>query len=220
MITVLVADDHPIVRRGVCDVLSSAVGITVVGEASSGAGCAALAASLHPDVVVVDLTMPLDDRVPSTSTSSTGIDAISNMISADRSSPPAIVVLSVHGELDIVRAALSAGAIGYVLKESVTSDLCAAVLAAAAGNIYLSSEVSAVLLPAASPRTDPVERLSPRERSVVNLIVDGLSTKQIATRLQTSPKTVEKQRREAMRKLDVPNVASLVRAMLTHGTDR
>ena len=215
MINVLVADDHPIVRRGVCEVLASADDMTVVGEASSGQSAVAAASAMSPDVVVLDLTMPFDEAAPSTRTSSTGIDAISAIRAAGSDIFPAVVVLSVHGELSIVRAALGAGAIGYVLKESVSSDIRAAVRAASTGSMYLSAEVSAVLSQAAAPvPVSPVERLSPRERDVVKLIVEGLSTKQIASQLQTSPKTVEKQRRDAMRKLDVSNVASLVRAML------
>jgi len=213
-IAVLVADDHPIVRRGVCDVLSSADDLAVVGEAWSGRTAVDRAAQEQPDVVVLDLTMPYEESVPSTRSSTTGLDAIASIRALSHPGPPAVVVLSVHGELDLVRAALAAGAVGYVLKESVTSDLCTAVRAASTGNIYLSAEVSAVLAPPSPPSVATAGRLSPREREVVTMIVEGLSSREIAASLHTSPKTVEKQRRDAMRKLGVSNVASLVRVAL------
>jgi DNA-binding NarL/FixJ family response regulator len=213
-IRVLVADDHPIVRHGVCALLSAAPDFVVVGEASSGRTAVEGAAASQPDVVVLDLTMPYADDLPSTRTSATGLDAIAAIRSLSGPRVPAVVVLSVHGEVDTVRPALAAGAVGYVLKESVTSDLCTAVRAASAGNVYLSSEVAAVLAPAAERLSSPADRLSPREREVVELIVEGLSSKEIAGALHTSPKTVEKQRRDAMRKLGVSNVATLVRVAL------
>jgi DNA-binding NarL/FixJ family response regulator len=115
-----------------------------------------------------------------------------------------------------VRAALRAGANGYVLKESVSSDLELAIRTSAAGSLFLSAEVAALVAPSVS-QGSPAEMLSPREREVVQLVVEGLSTKQIASQLRTSPKTVEKQRRNAMRKLGAQNVASLVRAVSGRG---
>lgn len=214
MIRVVVADDHPIVRSGVCGVLSAAGDLTVVGEASSASGAVSMAAESSPDVVVLDLTMPYEDDVPATRSRAAGLEAVAAIRGLATPRPPAVVVLSVHGEVDVVRAALAAGAVGYVLKESVTSDLCAAVRTASTGNIYLSAEVSAVLAPLPKPAAAPSSRLSPREREVVRLIVDGMSSKEIASALHTSPKTVEKQRRDAMRKLGVSNVAMLVRVAL------
>lgn len=216
MISVVVADDHPIVRRGVCEVLNAAGDMVVVGEAASGRSAVAQTAEHRPDVVVLDLTMPYDDAVSSTRTTTTGIDAIAAIRAAPNEVAPAVVVLTMHGEIGIVRSALAAGAVGYVLKESVTSHLCTAVRAASTGSIYLSAEVSAVLAPVAvdTATNDPWNRLSPREREVVRHIVAGLSTKQIAAMLHTSPKTVEKQRRDAMRKFGVSNVATLVRVAL------
>lgn len=213
-IRVLVADDHPIVRSGVCGVLAAAPDMTVVAEAASGLAALEEAARTLPDVVVLDLTMPYTDDLPSTRTLATGLEAISALHGRREPRAPAVVVLSVHGEVDTVRAALAAGAVGYVLKESVTADLCTAVRAASSGNVYLSSDVAAVLAPAARPPVTPASRLSPREREVVTLIVEGLSSREIAEVLHTSPKTVEKQRRDAMRKLGVSNVAMLVRTAL------
>jgi DNA-binding NarL/FixJ family response regulator len=215
MIRVLICDDHPLMRRGVRDMLAGDPGIEVVGEASSGHGAEELAAAVDADVMVLDLTMPYDDHAPVTRSAATGLDAIAAI--RRLADAPAVVVLSVHGEPSMVRAALRGGATGYVLKESVSSDLGHAIHAVAAGGLFLSSEVAAVLNPANDGDSTEEPSLSPREREVVQLVVDGLSTKQIAARLQTSPKTVEKQRRNAMRKLDVPNVAALVRAVTAEG---
>ncbi len=219
-IRVLVADDHPIVRHGVCGVLSETDDITVVGQASSGLEAVARAIETQPDVIVLDLTMSYDADRPSSRAPKVGLDVIAALRDADIPAVPAVVVLSVHGEADTVRSALAAGAVGYVLKESLTSDLPTAVRAARSGNIYLSAELSAVLTRQLPPPRPLSDRLSPREREVVAQIVDGHTSREIAAALFTSPKTVEKQRRDAMRKLGVTNVAALVRVALDQGLNR
>lgn len=213
MIRVAVVDDHPLIRRGVINVLADSGDIDVVGEAGTGAGALELVRASGPDVLVLDLSMPHEEGVPAGRTSATGIGIITTLRRELADEAPHVVVLSVHGEPDIVRSALAAGASGYVLKESVSSDLVAAVRAATAGALYLSAELAMVLAVVPAP-PDPGPRLSPREREVVRLIVDGHSTREIASTLFTSPKTVEKQRRDAMRKLGVSNVAMLVRTYL------
>lgn len=213
MIRVAVVDDHPLIRRGVINVLSDAGDIDVVGEEGTGAGALDLVRASRPDVLVLDLSLPHEEGVPAGRTSATGIGIIATVRREFDNDAPRVVVLSVHGEPDIVRSALAAGASGYVLKESVSSDLLAAVRAANAGALYLSAEL-AMVLAVAPAAADPGPRLSPREREVVRLIVDGHSTRDIASTLFTSPKTVEKQRRDAMRKLGVTNVAMLVRTYM------
>lgn len=213
MIRVAVVDDHPMIRRGVIHVLSDSGDVGVVGEAGTGAGALELVRTSRPDVLVMDLSMPYEVGVPAGRTSATGIGIITSIRREFVDDAPRVVVLSVHGEPDIVRSTMAAGASAYVLKESVSSDLVAAVRAAHAGAFYLSAELAMVL--ATSPAAaDPEPRLSPREREVVRLIVNGHSTRDIASTLFTSPKTVEKQRRDAMRKLGVQNVAMLVRTYL------
>ena len=217
MIRVAVVDDHPLVRRGVINVLSDSPDIDVVGEEGTGAGALSLVRRTHPDVLVLDLSMPFETGIPSGRTSATGIDVLSTVRKELAENAPRVVVLSVHGEPDIVRAALAAGASGYVLKESVSSDLLEAVRAARSGALYLSAGLASILTLKPSP-VPSAARLSPRELEVVGLIVDGHSTREIAGLLFTSPKTVEKQRRDAMRKLGVTNIAMLVRAHLgTYG---
>ena len=132
---------------------------------------------------------------------------------------PHVVMLSMHAEQGMVQPALRSGALGYVLKQAVAGELLAAVRAVSCGSIYMSAGVSQVLsemlLNERAP--GPLDRLSPREREVVQMIVEGLSTREIADRLHSSIKTVEKQRRDAMRKLEVENLASLVRVCLSLG---
>jgi DNA-binding NarL/FixJ family response regulator len=216
VIRILIADDHPLLRIGVRDLLSGEPDFEIVGEAASGREAVELAEMLRPDVVIMDLTMPLVGGATVTRSFATGLEAIA-AIKALSGRAPASVVLSVHGDASIVRSALRLGASGYVLKESVSTDLVLAIKAAGTGSLFLSSEVSAVLSAADASAAETAAKLSPREKEVVQLVVDGLSTKQIASRLQTSPKTVEKQRRNAMQKLGAPNVASLVRHFSNEG---
>ena len=132
---------------------------------------------------------------------------------------PRVVMLSMHGDLGLVQQALLQGASGYVLKQSVAGELLAAVRAASQGSMYLSSGVSQVFSKSFSSTHSEnlLDRLSPREREVVELIVAGHTTRDVADRLHSSVKTVEKQRRDAMRKLEVDNLASLVRIFLQLG---
>ena len=207
MVRVVVAEDHHLVRQGICKLLDADTEIQVVGEADNGADAVELARSLRPDVLVLDISMPKLD----------GLDALKAVRHLDPG--PQVVMLSMHSDTTLVRRALEDGALGFVLKQSVSDELLAAIQAASRGSMYLSPEVSLIVrkqILGRHPR-DPLDRLSPREREVVRRIVEGLSTKEIAERLRTSVKTVEKQRRDAMRKLEVDNVASLVRTSLELG---
>jgi DNA-binding NarL/FixJ family response regulator len=207
MIRVIAVEDHHLVRQGICRLLEDAPDIRVVGGTGNGWEAVALIEQLSADVVVLDISMPQLN----------GIDTLA-LIRASQSSPR-VVMLSMHADAELVKQALRGGALGYVLKQSVADELLAAVRAANAGSIYLSAGVSHLLtggLLAARPHT-LLDRLSPREREVVQRIVAGQSTREIAESLRTSVKTVEKQRRDAMRKLEVDNLASLVRVSLELG---
>jgi DNA-binding NarL/FixJ family response regulator len=146
-----------------------------------------------------------------------GMDVLKQLRESD--SKPRVVILSIHTDLALVQQALELGAVGYVLKQSISDELLDAVRAANRGSGYLSSGVSHILASRSFPRRsqNPLDRLSPREREVVRRVVAGQSTKEIADALRTSGKTVEKQRRDAMRKLEVENIASLVRICLELG---
>ncbi len=207
MIRIVVAEDQHIVRQGICKLLEDLGDIQVVGEADNGADAIRLTHELRPNVLVLDISMPGLD----------GLEALKQMKNFDPR--PRVVILSIHADMALVEQALDYGALGYVLKQSVSQELLDAVNAANRGSVYLSSGVSHILTHHTFKRQaqDPLERLSPREREVVVKIVEGRSTKEIADVLHTSIKTVEKQRRDAMRKLEVDNVASLVRVCLELG---
>ncbi len=207
MIRVVVAEDHHLVRQGVCKLLEDGGDIQVVGEADNGTDAITLSRSLRPDVLVLDVSMPQLN----------GLDALAEL----KASLPSqhVVILSMHADLGIVQQALRGGALGYILKQSVAGELIAAVRAVSNGSVYLSAGVSQALTSDAHVKKSHnlLDRLSPRERQVVEQIVEGYSAKEIADSMHTSVKTVEKQRRDAMRKLDVDNTASLVRVSLELG---
>ncbi len=207
MIRIVVAEDHNLVRQGICKLLEETGEMQIVGEADNGSDAVKLVKLLHPDVLVLDVSMPQLN----------GLETLAQ-VKAGRPNVN-VVVLSMHADLGIVQQALVGGAIGYVLKQSVPGELITAVRAASGGSVYLSASVAPVLTQKLFPeRTQsPLDRLSPRELDVVKLIVEGYPTREIADRLHSSIKTVEKQRRDAMRKLEVDNVASLVRVCLELG---
>jgi DNA-binding NarL/FixJ family response regulator len=207
MIRIVVAEDHHIIRQGICKLLEDMGDIQVVGEADNGIDAIRLTHELRPDVLVLDISMPELD----------GLGVLKQMRNIDPR--PKVVILSIHADVALVEQALDYGALGYVLKQSVSEELLDAVNAANRGSVYLSSGVAPILTHHTfNPQPqNPLDRLSPREREVVSMIVEGRPTKEIADILHTSMKTVEKQRRDAMRKLDVDNVASLVRVCLELG---
>jgi len=207
MLRIVVAEDHHIVREGISKLLEEMGDIQVVGEADNGEDALQLVKLLKPDVLVLDISMPQTD----------GIETLKRM----RTYPnkPGVVILSMYGDITLIQQALEYGALGYVLKQSVSEDLLDAIRAASRGSLYLSSEISHILsdrMLAQKPK-NALDSLSPREREVLEQIVAGKSTKEIATNLNTSIKTVEKQRRDAMRKLDADNIASLVRISMDLG---
>ena len=207
MIRVVVAEDHHLVRQGVVKLLESAGDLEVVGEADDGIQAITLAKSLHPDVMILDISMPQ-------------LDGLETLAEIGRITPkPQVVILSMHADPSMIRQALEGGAVGYIVKQSVADELLAAVRAAKNGSMFLSSGISGVIAKkffVESPK-NILDRLSPREREVVKSVVEGRSTREIAERLRTSIKTVEKQRHDAMRKLEVDNLASLVRVCLELG---
>ena len=209
-IRVLVAEDHTIVRQGIVALLGSCGDVEVVGEAEDGRAAVRLAAKLTPDVLVMDLAMPALN----------GVDATRLV----RKETPAtrVVVLSMHGGEEHVRPAIRAGAAGFLLKGSGLSDLVAAIRAVAAGDAFFSPSVAKILLrdakqePGATSSGAGAE-LTGREREVVQLVAEGRSSPEIAALLHLSPKTVENHRARIMAKLDVRDVAGLVRYAIRVG---
>jgi DNA-binding NarL/FixJ family response regulator len=207
MIRIVVAEDHQLVRQGIVKLMESSADLEVVGEANDGIQAIALTKSLHPDVIVLDISMP-------------EFDGFQTLAEVRKIIPkPQVVILSMHADPSMIRQALQGGAIGYVVKQSVADELLAAVRAARNGSMFISSGISGVIANnffVEIPQSI-LDRLSPREREVVKSIVEGWSTREVAENLHTSVKTVEKQRRDAMRKLEVDNLASLVRVCLELG---
>jgi DNA-binding NarL/FixJ family response regulator len=200
-ITVLLVDDHALVRRGFRRLLEDDPGIAVVGEGSNGEEAIRLTAELKPRVIVMDAAMP----------GTGGLEATRKIIA--KHPKAAILMLSMHSEATLVRQALAAGARGYVLKNAIDLDLAAAVKRVAAGEQVLDPAVV---------RPDPLpgernRRLTPRELEVLQLICDGLSNKEIAAKLELSANTVAVHRANIMNTLGVHKTAELVVYALQNG---
>lgn len=200
-ITVLLADDHALVRRGFRRILEDDPSISVVGEASNGDEAVRMFEQLQPDVVVMDAAMP----------GSSGLTATREIL---RAAPKAaILMLSMHSEETLVRQAMAAGARGYILKNAIDLDLADAVRRVAAGETVLDPEVVRPE-PLAGERA---RRLTPRETEVLQLICNGLSNREIAAKLDLSVNTVAVHRANIMNALGVHKTAELVVYALQHG---
>ena len=200
-ITVLLADDHALVRRGFRRLLEDDEGIVVVGEASDGEEAVRLAATLKPRVIVMDCAMP----------GTSGLVATRRILEQDRG--VAILMLSMHSEGTLVRQALEAGASGYILKDALDLDLAAAVKRVAAGELVLDPK----LTPPAALKGEREHGLSPRELEVLRLICEGLSNRDIAGRLGLSINTIAVHRSNIMRALGVHKTAELVMYAIQNG---
>lgn len=203
-ITVLLADDHRLVRLGFRRLLDDEDDIEVVGEANDGLQAIELAEKLRPAVAVVDMAMPELD----------GLQAIYEI----RRRVPAteILVLSMYDEPRYVRNAIRAGARGYLLKNAVDVDLAEAVRAAAAGNRFLSDSLKEIGLEA-EPPAELLDRLTNRERQILQLIAQAHSNKEVAQILDISVNTVNVHRANLMRALGLHSTAELVLFSVKHG---
>lgn len=201
-VRILIADDHAIVREGLTMILESS-GMIVAGEARDGRDALSLAEVLRPDVVVMDIAMP----------ELNGIDA-TRMIH-ERLPEVRVIVLSMHNTSEHVFRAMQAGARAYLLKESAGSGLVDAVRAVIRGECYFGEGVDAPQ--AAVGSKSPLDSLSPREREVIQLVVEGRTSAEIAELLSLSPKSIETYRSRLMVKLGVGNIPALVKFALQHG---
>lgn len=211
-ISVLLVDDHAVVREGIRSLLELEPGIAVIGEARDGRQAVAMAKSLDPDIVLMDIGMP----------NLNGIEAVRQM---KTSSPRSrVLILSAHADDQYIEEVTSLGAVGYILKQSSLSELSRAIRETGKGGTYLAPAVRGRLLvpapgsgPDAARAPRRVPRLSSREAEVLQLIAEGKANKQTALALGISIKTVEKHRQRLMSKLDIHDVAGLVRYAVTAG---
>lgn len=206
VIKVLLADDHTIVRQGLKLILSSRPDLQVVGEAENGRQVLDLAAKLKPDVILMDVAMP----------ELNGIEATRRL--HEISPRTKVLVLSMHKEAVYVREILKAGARGYILKDAIDTELVSAIQAVARGDGYISPAISGALLSDYRENvTDPLDLLSTREREVLQLIAEGKTNKEIATRLNLSVYTVDSHRSRVMEKLNLHSAGELVRFAMKRG---
>jgi len=190
MTNVLLADDHQLLRQALRRAFEEA-GLDVVGEAGDGEEAVRLAADLHPDVVVMDVTMPVLD----------GIEATRRLHAAHPDVP--IVVLTMHGEDALRRDAIAAGASGFITKDVSMQDVVRTVVEAAGGDVALSRELASTILDEMrAPAEKPASPLTKREEEVLQLIADGCSTTEVAKQLFISGKTVKNHLASIYEKLD------------------
>jgi DNA-binding NarL/FixJ family response regulator len=210
-ITVFLADDHAVVRDGLKFLLGAQPDISVIGDAANGRQAVRRVARLRPDVAVMDIAMP----------ELNGIEATREIRQVCPSTQ--VIILSMHSTTEHVFQALEAGARGYLLKESAGIEVVAAVRAVHAGHRYLSQRISDRLIDdyvrqrQAAETESPLARLSPREREVLQLVVEGKTSAQIAAILSLSLKTVETYRSRMMQKLGISDLPGLVKFAIQHG---
>ncbi len=207
-IRVLLADDHAVLRDGLHALLERDSSVHVVAHACDGAEAVQAALARDVDVVVMDIAMP-------------GLDGIEATRELARRCPQArVVILSMHADAEHVWRALQSGAAGYVVKEAAAREVVAAVRAAHQGRRYLSARVADAVVDGwlhPGRGRGPLEALSRRERQVLELVAQGRSSASIARELSLSPKTVDTYRSRLLHKLQVPNLAGLVRVAIECG---
>jgi DNA-binding NarL/FixJ family response regulator len=210
-ISVLLADDHAVVRDGLRMILESQADIQVLDTAADGRQAVGKARKLKPDVMVIDIAMP----------ELNGIEATHQILQENPSIR--VVILSMHATPEYIFRTLEAGALGYLLKESASLEVIAAVRAAFAGQRYLSRRISNTLvddylrLQKGMPEYDPLQSLTGREREVLQLVVEGHTSEEIADHLALSPKTVASYRSRLMKKLGLDDLPSLIKFAILHG---
>jgi DNA-binding NarL/FixJ family response regulator len=207
-ITVLIADDHGVVAEGLSHLVGSQPDMRVVGLAENGRDAVRAAVEARPDIVLMDHGMPIMN----------GTEAA--RLIRERCANTRVIMLSMYSDAVHVYRALQAGATGYIIKRSVAKELVEAILAVHRGGRYLSKQLADVVIDHVVHRTapdDPLERLSSRERQVLQLLAEGHSVAEIAATLSLSPKTVETYRARMMEKLGIYELAGLVRFAIQQG---
>ncbi len=209
-IKILLADDHKIIRDGLKSLIDNEPGMGVAAEARNGREAVKLAASLKPDIIIMDISMP----------DLNGIEATRQILSDN--SLNKVIAFSMHSDKRFVVEMLRAGAMAYLLKDSAFEELVRAIKAVADGQIYLSPRITGTVIKDymnqlnSSDVSESVS-LTSREREVLQLIAEGQTTKQIASQLHVSVKTVETHRRQIMDKLKIHSIAELTKFAIREG---
>jgi DNA-binding NarL/FixJ family response regulator len=199
-IRILLADDHPMIRAGFKSMLDKNERFEIVGEAGNGKELIALAGQLNPDIILVDISMPV----------MSGLDSLEELSSQ---TPGArIIILTMHEEREYILQALKSGAAGYLIKNIERFELERAIIAVYEGGKYFSPIITNILAEAVSkPELSETGEVTPREKEVLELVAQGNSTKQIADLLGISVRTVESHRINMLKKLKVNNTAGLIK---------
>jgi two-component system response regulator NreC len=210
-IRILLADDHAVLRAGLRSLLEAEAGLTVVGAVGTAEEAVQMAALQMPDVVVMDLTMPVMG----------GLEATRRIAAAERGTR--VLVLTMHAEEDHLLPVLEAGGSGYVHKRSADEELIEAIRTVARGDVFLHPNAAKLLLQGFKGKTtgsdeeDPAARLTDREREVLGYTAEGFSSAEIGKKLKISPKTVDTYRARIMEKLGLRHRSELVRFALQQG---
>ncbi len=210
MINLFLADDHKIFRDCLRPVITKESGCDVIGEASDGLETLRKVRELHPDVVIMDISMPTMNGIEATRKIKEEFPEIH------------VIILSMHSDRRYIIEALKSGAMGYLLKESALEDLLQAVREVIAGKLFVSPTVSGIIINDYLKLTKQDESsafsiLSQREREVLQLLAEGTSTRNIADKLNLSVKTIESHRKQIMDKLDIHTVAELTKYAIREG---
>jgi DNA-binding NarL/FixJ family response regulator len=208
--TILLVDDHPIFREGLRSLIDNSDAALVIGEAGDGAEAVRLAGELKPEIVIMDLTMPVMN----------GIDATREI--TKKNPDIRVLALSMESNRFFVVEVLKAGATGYVLKDTAFAELLNAINTVARGETYLPQKIATLLVREflqciPEDLSIAYQKLTPREREILQLIADGKSIKEIAYIIETSHKTVENQRQAIMQKLNLFSIAELTKYAIRHG---
>ena len=207
-ISVLIADDHGVVAEGLRHLLASQAEMHVIGLAENGRDAVRSAMDAQPDIVLMDHAMPLLNGTEAT------------RLICERCPATRVIMLSMYSDAVHVYRALQAGATGYIIKRSVAKEVVDAIWAVYRGGRYLSKQLTDIVIDHVVHRSapdDPLERLSSRERQVLQLLAEGHSVAEIAVTLSLSPKTVETYRARMMEKLGIYELAGLVRFAIQQG---
>ncbi len=209
-VTILIADDHPIVRQGLRQTIETDSGLKIVGEAGDGGVALAQIKALLPQVAVLDIDMPVEDGF-----------AVATAI-REQKLPVAVIFLTIHREEELFQAAMDMGVKGYVLKDSATTDIIAAIKTVAGGLPYISPSLSAYLInrrgraDALVKEKPALEDLTPMERRILKLVADDKTSKEIAEELFISHRTVDTHRTNISRKLDLHGSLALIKFAVAH----